>query len=73
MSTKHFKFKIDVELGEKARLKNRISWKKILKKRLKVIVSQNTNFGNLSQEMFINEELINMIKTFTNYFKNVVI
>ncbi|ARJ47789.1 outer membrane protein assembly factor BamA [Candidatus Pelagibacter sp. RS39] len=67
--------KIDVELGEKAKIKKIIFLgEKIFKeKRLKeAIVSQEHKFWKfISRNVYINEELINLDKRLlTNYFKN---
>ena len=67
--------KIDVELGEKAKIKKIVFLgEKIFKeKRLKeVIVSQEHKFWKfISRNVYINEELINLDKRLlTNYFKN---
>ena len=67
--------KIDVELGEKAKIKKIIFLgEKIFKeKRLKeVIVSQEHKFWKfISRNVYINEELINLDKRLlANYFKN---
>ena len=67
--------KIDVKLGEKAKIKKIVFLgKKIFKeKRLKeVIVSQEHKFWKfISRNVYINEELINLDKRLlTNYFKN---
>ncbi len=67
--------KIDVELGEKAKIKKIIFLgEKIFKeKRLKeVIVSQEHKFWKfISRNVYINQELINLDKRLlTNYFKN---
>ena len=72
---KTLNLKIDVELGEKAKIKKIIFLgEKIFKeKRLKeVIVSQEHKFWKfISRNVYINEELINLDKRLLkNYFKN---
>ena len=67
--------KIDVELGEKAKIKKIVFLgEKIFKdKRLKeVIVSEEHKFWKfISKNVYINQELINLDKRlFSNYFKN---